>query len=591
MSTGSSGRTAPPRHEGWDRVLVALVSDEGWPMDLLRAACDPNDFELRGIPRNAQAFERLTRMSPSVIAVDVSGGDAAPFDLLRRLQSAPETQTLPTVAVAATPDTLVRTAAFACGVEDVTHRGADPDELRSRLRTLARLATTSIRSAEAEHAIRRLQDRLRERDRELQETNRLVDHMRSSLQADGRTQRSRIEGLVQVGMELNRLQDFHVLMDRILTEARRLIHADAGTIYIREGRLLRFAYAHNDTLSRRGGEPPRFSSFLLPEGHRSIAGWVSSSGETVNIADAYEIDPSLPYQFDPSFDRLTGYRTRAVLAMPLRTSLGRTVGVLQVLNPVDESGRAPRRFNEGDQALLAHFASMATVAIERTQLTEGIVSRMLRMTETIDPDESAPHVERVAGLSTILFEGWARRRGLDGPHFERQRDRLRYAAKLHDVGKLGVRGSLLQKPGKLEPREFDLVKQHVMIGARFFLDSPTEYDEVARDVVMNHHERWDGTGYPGHVDVHGRPVPDPATGRAREGGKRGEEIPLFARIVGVADVVDALLSERCYKPAWDERRVFDEVRSQAGRHFDPELVEIFFDRLDPIRDLLRTQAG
>ena len=588
MAEGSAGSQDTPhdaRRERWDRVLIALVSDETWPSDLLHAACDPADFELRRVPRDAQAFERLLRMAPSVIAVDVSGGDSAPFELLRRLQAAPETQPLPTLAMAVAPDALVRAAAFAAGVEEVTHRGADPEELRHRLRTLARLSTTAVRNLEAEASLMRLQTRLRERDRELEQTGRLIDHMRSSLQADNRTQRSRIESLVQVGMELNKVQDFHVLMDRILTEARHLIHADAGTIYIREGKLLRFAYAQNDSLARRGGEAPRFSSFLLPSGDTSIAGWVSGSGEAVNIPDAYELDPSAPYRFEPSFDRMTGYRTRSVLALPLRTSLGRIVGVLQLLNALDESGRPRQRFNDGDQALLAHFASMATVAIERTQLTESIITRMLRMTETIDPSETGKHIDQVAGMSAILFEGWAQRRGLEGPAFERQRDRLRIAAKLHDVGKVGIPNEILRKPGRLTPDEFAQVKPHVMIGARFFLDHPTEFDEVARDVAMNHHERWDGTGYPGHVDVHGAPIPDPTTGIPRPGGKKGEEIPLFARIVGLADVVDALSSKRCYKPAWDERRVLDEVRSLSGRHFEPELVEIFFERLDAIRDL------
>ncbi len=594
MPDGSAGGTPPSqaRREGWDRVLVALVSDEAWTMDLLRAACDPQDFEVRQLPRGPDAFERVVRMAASVIAVDVSGGDAAPFDLLRHLQAAPETRALPTLALAPTPDPLVRAAAVAVGAEDVAHRGANPEELQSRLRTLARLATSVRRDQENEAALQRLQVRLRERGRDLEEANRLLEHMRSSLQADQHTQRSRVEGLVQVAMELNKLQDFHVLMDRILKEARRLIHADAGTIYIREGKLLRFAYAQNDTLDRQMGDTPRFSSFLLPVGDGSIAGWVSASGEPVNLPDAYELDARAPYRFDRSFDQMTGYRTRSVLAMPLRTSMGRVVGVLQVINPLDGNGRPRQRFHDDDVTLLGHFASMATVAIERTQLTESIISRMLRMTETIDPDETGKHTEKVAGMSAILFEGWAQRRGLEGPAFERQRDRLRIAAKLHDVGKVGIDNRILKKPRgvPLTPEEFTEVKRHVIIGAGFFLDNPTEVDEVARDVALNHHERWDGSGYPGDVDVHGNPIPDPTTGLPRTGGKKGQEIPLFARIVGLADVVDALASPRCYKPAWEERRVLDEVRAHSGRHFDPELVEIFFERLDAIRELRRALA-
>ena len=133
------------------------------------------------------------------------------------------------------------------------------------------------------------------------------------------------------------------------------------------------------------------------------------------------------------------------------------------------------------------------------------------------------------------------------------------------------------------------MQEHVLIGARLFVDHHNEFDEAALEVVLNHHERWDGSGYPGHVDITtGVPLNDPATGQPRTGGKRGEEIPLFARIVAVADVFDALWNERCYKPAWPEREVLDAMREQSGRHFDPELVEIFFENLDAMREVQRT---
>lgn len=563
---------------GWDRLMAVVVSDEAWPADLVRAACDPADFEVRHLPRDAQAFLRIARLAPSVIAVDISGGAREPFDLLRALQSQPETSATPVLALAPAPDPLLRAAAFAAGVEDVSHRGTDPEELRSRMRTLGRLATATSRSLQAEADLQRTRERLRERDRDLEDTRHLIDSMRSDLQADNRTQRTRVDGMVQVGLELNKVQDFHVLMDRILSDARRLINADAGTVYLREGKVLRFAYAQNDTLARQSTEAPRFSSLSIAVSDHSIAGWVGSSGETVNVQDAYAIEPSAPFRFDPTFDRLTGYRTRSVLAMPLRTSQGRSVGVLQLLNAVDERGMPRERFRESDQALLTHFASMATVAIERTQLIDSIIMRMLGMVKTRDPIETGQHIERVAGISTAIFEEWARRRGLEGPAFERQRDRLRIAAKLHDVGKIGISDALLKKGGKLTPEEYELMKQHVTIGARFFLDHPTEFDDAARDVVLSHHERWDGTGYPGQLD--------PQTGLSIPGtGKRGESIPLFARIVGLADVFDALSSTRTYKDAWPERQVLDTIRGKSGTHFDPELVEIFFARLDAVRDL------
>ena len=228
---------------------------------------------------------------------------------------------------------------------------------------------------------------------------------------------------------------------------------------------------------------------------------------------------------------------------------------------------------------------MATVAIERTQLTESIITRMLCMTESRDPIESPLHIARVTGIAGILFEEWAHRRGLTGPAFERQRERLRIATRLHDVGKIGVSDVILKKPAKLDAHEYEEMKQHVLIGARFFLDQPTEFDESSREVVLNHHERWDGGGYPGYVDLDGNVLIDPITHQRKLGGKKGEDIPLFARVVALADVFDALSHKRCYKEAWLERRVLDTIRGEAGKQFDPEIVDIFFSKLSDIRDI------
>lgn len=577
--------SVPQASAPWDRALVSVVSAQAWVLDLVRAAADPAEHEIRILPRDVEAFDRVSRLAPAVVVVDITGGDPTPFDLLRKLQSSPATESIPSLAIAASDDPLVRAAAVSAGVEDFAARGIEPEDLRARLRTLAKLGSATRRAGDAEAAVARLQIRVRERDRDLGEMRQIVQHMRTSLQADNALQRGRVERMVQLGLELNKLQDFHVLMERILSEARALLHADAGTIFLRETRALRFAYAQNDTLAKRGSDSGKFNAYEVPVAETSIAGWVAMSGEAVNLADAYDIDASLPYRFDPSFDRMTGYATRSVIALPLRTSMGSTLGVLQLLNAMDERGRPRDRFSEADQVLLGHFASMATVAIERSRLAESIIARMLRMAESRDPSETAPHADRVAGVAAVIFEEWARRRGLAGAAYERQRDRLLVAARLHDVGKVGVSDRILSKKGPLTPEEIEQVRQHVLIGARFFMDHPTEFDEAARDVVLSHHERWDGTGYPGHVDLLGRPLQDPRTGLPRAGGKRGEEIPLFARIVGLADVYDALQSERPYKNAWPEKPVLNHIRGEAGRHFDPELVEIFFALLDRLRDL------
>ena len=120
------------------------------------------------------------------------------------------------------------------------------------------------------------------------------------------------------------------------------------------------------------------------------------------------------------------------------------------------------------------------------------------------------------------------------------------------------------------------MKLHTLFGANLFSDIYSDFDESAGVVALNHHERWDGKGYPGHIDLQTQlPLPgyEAENGGAR--GKQGEEIPLFGRIVALADVYDALSCRRCYKEAWDGNEVLAAIREEAGKQFDPELVEVF----------------
>ena len=377
---------------------------------------------------------------------------------------------------------------------------------------------------------------------------------------------------MKIGIELNQILDFDSLMDRILSEARFLLHAQAGTIFLRDGDALRFAFFHNDALAERTttGDPPLVPTFRISITDRSLAGWVCLTGQSLYIADCYNIPLEVPYRFDSSFDLLLGYRTQSMIAMPLKNQSGRILGVIQVINPISPDGRTITGYSSDDIQLLEHFASVATVAIERTHMTERMVSRCIRMIEMADPDETFPHSERVEGYAAVLFEEWARRRGLVGAAFNRQLARLMYAAKLHDCGKVGISDSILNSPHSLSDAERKIIEMHAQKGGHFFSIEPSDLDEAAREVALYHHERWDGNGYPGLDD----------SGVHR--GRCGEEIPLFARIVGLADVFDALSSDRCYRDAWKDDKVLEYIQDQKGKHFDPELVDIFFAKLDEI---------
>ena len=303
----------------------------------------------------------------------------------------------------------------------------------------------------------------------------------------------------------------------------------------------------------------------------------------LNIPDVYSLPEDLPYRFDRSFDEKSGYRTKSMLVVPLINNRDELIGVLQLINARDETGKVIP-FSSSDEPYILNFAKAAAIALEKAQLTRSLILRMINMAALRDPEETAEHVNRVGAYSVEIFEEWARMKGYSEDEIEKKKSILRMAAMVHDVGKVGISDTILKKPGKLTAEEFEIMKAHTYLGARLFLQDPkSEFDIAAAEVALNHHERWDGKGYPGYVDPFtGKPLPGyEEKGRARP--KKGEEIPVFGRIVALADVYDALSSKRCYKEPWPEEKVLKEIEKNAGRQFDPSVVEAFFSCLDAIR--------
>jgi response regulator RpfG family c-di-GMP phosphodiesterase len=560
--------------EGFDldnHELLLVGSVFARVRDLADAIIAMGGIRVNVCARVQDVVDEAIRTCPTSILIDLRGTGLDGLGILEALKRSPEVGAVPIMLLGDRASEPIRETAFGRGLTDFLTEAATVSEIVARVRIHSNSYLNIIRRNRTATAYESLQVELRAANRSLEEARRqLAERARNP---DDLQWQLRVSGLMQIGIELNQIQDFHTLMDRILSEARHLLRSEAGTIFLREGDSLRFSFFHNEALAQRTatGETPHVSSFRVPITDRSLAGWVCLTGQPLHIPDCYRIPQQAPYRFDSSFDQLLGYRTCSMVAMPLKNQSGRILGVIELINPRSQDGRSVIGFAPEDIRLLEHFASIATVAIERTNLAEGSVLRMIRMAEIRDPSETAPHVERVAGYATVLFEEWARRRGLEGAAFERQRDRLRTAAKLHDVGKVGVPDSILKKPGRLTPEEFEEVKKHTAIGSELFTHDPSDFDEAAREVALLHHERWDGNGYPGFDD-----------GGARR-GRKGEEIPLFARLVGLADVFDALSTARCYKEAWNEQRVLELIQSESNKHFDPELVEILFSQLDSIR--------
>jgi HD-GYP domain-containing protein (c-di-GMP phosphodiesterase class II) len=401
------------------------------------------------------------------------------------------------------------------------------------------------------------------------------------------SEREKIEIIAQIGLDFNETKDMDLLLERILTNVRRFFNADAGSIYLREGSELRFSHTQNDTLRKRlgGGRKLVYNTFSMPIDNHSIAGYVAKNLEMVNIPDAYDIDESVPFRFDSQFDRISDYSTKSILAVPMTNQRNDVLGVMQLINARDDQGQ-PIPFSTSDKGFIKHFANSAAIAIDRARLTRSIILRMISMAELRDPKETGAHVNRVGSYAVEIFESWATRKGMGHDEILRKRDLLRMAAMLHDVGKVAISDLILKKPARLTLDEFEIMKSHTYLGARLFKDVQSDFEELAASVALNHHEKWDGTGYPGQIDIHAEnPLRGYPTADGRPLPKASEEIPLFGRVVAVADVYDALCSRRSYKEPWDEGRILEEMRRSSGTHFDPEIVDAFFSCLDVLKSI------
>ncbi len=365
------------------------------------------------------------------------------------------------------------------------------------------------------------------------------------------------------------IKDLDSLLENILTEARHFVMADAGTIYLAARGFLYFSFVQNDTLFR-GETKNKYlpSDAFIRIDKASIAGYVAKTGEPILIDDVYHIQSDVSFSFNPAFDQKTNYRTRSILGVPLKTRDNEIVGVLQLINATNDTGEAVA-FSMEDKLFISQFALSAADAIEKARLSREMVLRMVELAELRDPYETSQHAKRVGAYSVELYEKWAGKRAVSAREIRKVSDVLRTAAILHDVGKVAVSDIILKKPDQLNYEERLSMKLHTVLGARLFRRTNSFWDYMSAEVALNHHENWDGSGYPGRID-------DLFAPKIYLGpGKKGTEIPLSARVVSIADVYDALVSQRAYKAGWRQEHALHYIRYQAGKKFDPELVGLF----------------
>jgi hypothetical protein len=365
------------------------------------------------------------------------------------------------------------------------------------------------------------------------------------------------------------------MMGRVLTHSRKLTGSEAGTIFLvrREGgkKWLEATHFQNDRI------PVPRAGLRVPLNTASIAGYAAETGKMLRIPDAYRISVKMPFRFNPASDIALGYTTRSILAFPMKNGDGVVVGVVQLINRLDERGGDPVPFRASHAALLAPLNHFVGTAIERADMLDRIsrqnvelnrqsrrIAGLQRETERafqvsvgllaraaeLHDEDTGNHILRVNEYSYMIAKllrqpaEWCRE--------------IRYSAALHDVGKMSVDAAVLKKRGGLDPAEREEINRHSEYGWLILKDNPRL--AMAADIAYCHHEKWDGTGYPRRL--------------------AGEAIPLSARIVQLADIYDALRSARPYKPAFTHEHAVriltvGDDRIRPERDFDPALTAVF----------------
>lgn len=343
---------------------------------------------------------------------------------------------------------------------------------------------------------------------------------------------TRLSTLLSVGRAISWQLDLKGLLDLIMKEVTRALEAERSSLF-----LLDWDRMELWSSVAQGAEEIRFSV------KRGIAGYVAMSGESVIIDDAYE-----DYRFNSSVDQATGFRTRSILAIPIRNQKGDVMGVVEALN------KKRGAFTLEDKDLLGALAAQVAIALENAQLYSEIkrtfdsfVDTLTAVIDARHPNTSG-HSARVREYSLAIAEELQ----LDSD----EKELVAYAAILHDLGKIGVDDSILKKPGKLDDKEYYEMQRHAAYTRRIL--SRIHLSEKHRALPMlaaGHHERLDGSGYPD--------------------GLRGDEVSLISRILAVADVFDALTCWREYRDPMDGDQALEVIRSGSGARFDPRVVAAF----------------
>ncbi|MBI2485824.1 MAG: response regulator [Deltaproteobacteria bacterium] len=501
----------------YEKPIVLMVDDEEMNLELVEALMVPLGYGVEKARTGREALEKISKREPDIILLDVMMPGMDGYEVCRILKEDEKTRHIPVVMVTALNQIENKVKGIETGADDYLSKPFHISELIARVKSLLKVTILNEK-------VKRYQDTIRSLFELTTFSEEFSD--RSSVLNELAKKTAELTGMEKVAIALVENKLFQVKASYNLGEDKELyiFLSQSGPIrkVIETGKQL--VAVGDPEITKRLNLNLSYICIPLKSINKEVIGALCAFGACGDIS---------------------GENIRVLSLVAQR--------IASEIQIKDYSRILEETIDKRTKALRESLEKLEEANKEISHAYEEIIYRLSVAAEYKD-EVTAAHIHRIS----LYSEALARKFGLP----EEQVKLIKLASPMHDIGKIGIPDSILLKPGKLTPDEFEIMKKHTVMGARILAGSSSPLLRMAEEIAISHHEKYDGSGYPY--------------------GIVGESIPLVGRIVALADVFDALTTRREYKLPFDLDKTLSVMKEGKGKHFDPNLVDAFFDILDQI---------